>query len=675
MTNNQVSQQENKQEAVHQPTIEQLNEAEIHKFRQLKHPVVRGILYVILGLMPLAGILYILRIHQYLGISLYGAQYIGLFLGLVLSAIFIGVPATKKSPRDRVPWYDWILAALGLYGGLYLLIYYPQIVMKLGIVTTGRFILSVIVVILILEAIRRALGNLLVIVVLVFISYAFLAPYLPGVLQGSRTPVDQLFNYLYLDPNSMLNLLNIAASIALSFLLFGQVLLFFKGGDIMNDFALSLFGRYRGGPAKGAIVGSSLVGTITGGPVVNVMLTGSVTIPLMKRSGYTAAQAGAVESVASTGGQIMPPVMGVAAFIIAETLGIRYAEVALAALIPAIMYYLCLFFQVDFAAGRMGLKPLDKADLPSLRKVFRTGWIILPIMFSLIYFLFIKGLSPSTSGLYATAIAVIFLGLQKSVRQTMLRQIPKIFVETGKMLTDIGIVIAAAGLIVGITGITGLGFNMGFVLSSFAEYGLFPLLLMCAIVSVILGMGMPSVAAYSLVAVLVAPTLVELGVHPLAAHLFVFYFSIVSNFTPPVALACFAAGPIAKESPHKIGFQAMKYGIVAYIVPFLFVYAPALILNPTEQLSMLEMAVIIATAIIGCMLLAMAVEGYSFRNMNAIKRIVLAVIALCLMLPTTMWSFAPMLNLIAFIGAALFIINELRLARKDKRIQAESIAS
>lgn len=675
MANNQLSQQEIQHEVANPPTIERLNEAEIHKFRQLKNPVVRGILYVNLGLMPLAGILYILRVHQHLGLSLYGAQYIGLFLGLVLSAIFLGVPATKNSPRDRVPWYDWILAALGLYGGLYLLIYYPQIVMKLGIITTGRFILSVIVVALILEAIRRVLGKLLLIVVLVFIVYAFVAPYLPGVFQGSRTPVDQLFNYLYLDPNSMLNLLNIAASIALSFLLFGQVLLFFKGGDIMNDFALSVFGRYRGGPAKGAIVGSSLVGTITGGPVVNVMLTGSVTIPLMKRSGYTAAQAGAVESVASTGGQLMPPVMGVAAFIIAETLGIRYAEVALAALIPAIMYYLCLFFQVDFAAGRMELKALDKEEIPSLRRVVKTGWVILPVMFSLIYFLFVKGYNPSTAGVYATGIAVIFLGLQKSVRQTMLRLFPKIFVETGKMLTDIGIVIAAAGLIVGITGITGLGFNMGFVLSSFAEYGLFFLLVMCAIVSVILGMGMPSVAAYSLVAVLVAPTLVELGIHPLAAHLFVFYFSIVSNFTPPVALACFAAAPIAKESPHKIGYQAMKYGIVAYIVPFLFVYAPALILNPTEQLSTLEMAVIIATAIIGCLLLAMAVEGYSFRNMNIVKRIVLAVIALSLMMPTTIWAFAPTLNLIAFVGAVLFIINELRLARKDKRVQAESIAS
>jgi TRAP transporter 4TM/12TM fusion protein len=673
MTNNQESHPEVENGQSHNPTIEQLNEAEIHKFRQIKNPIACAILYVILGLMPLAGILYILRIHQHLGISLYGAQYIGLFLGLVLSAIFLGVPASQKAPRDSVPWYDWILAALGLYGGLYLLIFYPDLVMKLGIVTTGRFILSVIVVLLILEAIRRALGNLLVIVVLVFISYAFVAPYLPGVFQGSRTPVDQLFNYLYLDPNSMLDLLNIAASIALSFLLFGQVLLFFKGGDIMNDFALSLFGRFRGGPAKGAIVGSSLVGTITGGPVVNVMLTGSVTIPLMKRSGYTAAQAGAVESVASTGGQIMPPVMGIAAFIIAETLGIPYAEVALAALVPAILYYLCLFFQVDFAAGRMGLKPLSKEDIPSFRKVVKTGWVMVPILFSLIYFLFIKGYSPSTSGLYATVIAVIFLGFQKSVRQTMLRQFPKIFVETGKLLTDIGIVIAAAGLIVGITGITGLGFNMGFLLSSFAEYGLFFLLVMCAIVSVILGMGMPSVAAYSLVAVLVAPTLVELGVHPLAAHLFVFYFSIVSNFTPPVALACFAAGPIAKESPHKIGYQAMKYGIVAYIVPFLFVYAPALILKPEESVSGLEMVVIIATAIIGCMLLAMAVEGYSFRLMGGVKRIILGAIAICLLLPTTIWEIASLLNLIAFILAILFLINEWRLAQKDKQIKGQSV--
>lgn len=397
--------------------LEKVEEIEFQKYRKFEGSFLKTLLSTNLALIPIVGILYILGIHQKLGLSIYTEQYIGIFLGLVLCAVYLSVPATKRASKTKIPWYDWILAALGLNAGLYILFFYPTIVMGMGTVTTNRFILSVMAVLLIMEAIRRLLGKGLLIVVLVFLFYGYFAPYFPGIFKGSSTPVDQLFNYMYLDSNSLLNLLAIAATIALSFIFFGQILLYFGGADILNNFAISAFGRFRGGPAKGSILGSSLVGTITGGPVANVILTGSVTIPLMKKSGYSSEEAGAVESVASTGGQIMPPVMGVAAFIIAETLGVPYADVALAALIPALFFYLCLFFQVDFIAGKKGIKRMEKKDIPLMVNVLKKGWMVIPTLASLIYLLFFLGYSPQISGLYASVVGIVFLSFQKEIRK------------------------------------------------------------------------------------------------------------------------------------------------------------------------------------------------------------------------------------------------------------------
>lgn len=628
------------------------------KFRKIKNRPAAILLQVFLFAIPFAGILFILGVHQYMGISLYMEQFIGLFLALMLSSIFMAIPAGKESSRDRVPWYDCILAALGFVVGMYIAIFYPQIILTFGYVTPERIILSVIAVLLVLEAIRRTVGLSMVIVVLCFLFYGFFAPYFPGVLKGTHTSTDQLFNYLYLDPNSLINMLSIAATLALAFLLFGQILLEFKGGEILNNFAVSAFGRFRGGPAKAAVVGSSLVGTITGGPVTNVMLTGTVTIPLMKRNGYTAAQAGAVESVASTGGQIMPPVMGIAAFIIAETLGVPYSEIALAALVPAVLYYVCLFVQVDLIAGRDGFSRMNRDELPSLRLILRTGWMIIPAFAVLIYTLFILGYTPAASGLYACLFAIIFLLVQKEVRVNFIGKLFKVFVDTGKTMLDIGVVLSAAGLVVGITGITGLGFNLALMLSKLAEDGLFILLVVSAIVSVILGMGMPSVAAYTLVAVLVAPAIVKLGVDPVAAHLFVFYFSIISNFTPPVALACFTAAPIAQESPHKIGYRAMRLGLVGYIVPFMFVYAPELLLRLKGHNTAIGVTSTIVTAVIACVLLAMAVEGFIFQRVNISKRIALTILSFCLFLPISAFQYSWLVNIVAFILSALIIAAE-----------------
>lgn len=652
------------------PQPSTIEELEFGKYRNLKNPFLKAFLNIVLITIPIIGVLYVLGIHQRLGLSIYTEQYIGLFLALILCATFLIVPATKNASRDKVPWYDLILSAVGLYAGLYIVLYYPEIVLNMGFVTTERFVLSVIAIVLILEAIRRILGLALLIIVAVFLSYGFLAPYLPGVLKGSYVPPEQLFNYLYFDPSSMLNLLNIAATIGLVFILFGQVLLHFGGGDMLNNIALSLFGRYRGGPAKGAIVGSSLVGSITGSPVTNVLLTGSVTIPLMKKNGYTSTQAGAIEAVASTGGQIMPPVMGIAAFIIAETLGLPYSEIALAAIIPALLFYICLFLQVDLIAGRDGISRLSKENIPVFKKIIRTAWMIIVPLAALIYFLFIQGYSPSVSGVYASGIAIIILSFQKSILKKWLKLFYNIFLDTGRTMIEIGLVLGAAGLVVGITGITGLGFNIGYILTSVAEYGLLVLLIMSAAVSIVLGMGMPSVAAYTLVAVLVAPTIVQFGVDPLAAHLFVFYFAILSNFTPPVAMSCFAAAPIAQESPHKIGFRAMRLGLVAYIVPFLFVYAPEMLLRSESTVHWTSTAITIFTALAACYFLAIAVEGYFIQKLSNVKRFLAVILAASLFLPHSLWEYSGVVNLVGLILAVLFLLNEKRRKKESDPVLA-----
>lgn len=645
---------------------EETNDIKKKKTRDIKNPFVRNIWMIILALLPISGVLYLLSIHEYFQIFIYKEQYVGWFLALMLSGIFLGVPAGNRASREKIPWYDWILAALGFNAGIYMLIFYPQILDSFGQVTLIRYILSIIAVLLILEGIRRVIGKALLIIVGVFLFYGLFSEYFPGILRGSRTSKDILFNYLYLDANSLISLLSIASTIALTFILFGQLLLHFGGGDILNRIAIALFGRFRGGTAKAAVVGSSFVGSITGDSVSNVTLTGSVTIPLMKKNGFSSTQAGAIEAVSSTGGQIMPPIMGIASFIIAETLGIPYSHVAIAALIPAIMFYIALFLQVDFMAGRIGLPRLSKEEIPSFKKAIKAGWVVAPPFLILIYLLFFKGYTPPLAGLYSTLAGFVFLGFQKDFRNKIMRLLIATFINTGKVLLEIGIILSAAGLVLGITGVTGLGFNISLILSEVGAFGLFPLLIICAIASIILGMGMPSVAAYTLVAILVAPSIVEFGVDPLSAHMFVFYFSVISNFTPPVALACFAAAPIAGANPHAIGFKAMGLGIVAYIVPFMFIYSPEILLSAEGQ--NWSIGYIVSTLIIlpALYFLAGSVEGYILQKMGLLKRIFAALLSLGLLFPASIWDLHWIIKTTSFILMILFIYNEWRIKHNHK---------
>jgi TRAP transporter 4TM/12TM fusion protein len=607
----------------------------------------------LLVVVPILGILAILNVPASLNLTFYEEQYTGLFMGLVYALCFLGVRAGPNVANEGVPLYDWLLALIGLGCGLYIFIFFPRIAATLGWVTTDRVIVGGLFILVTLEALRRVTGPLLVVVVVAFLAYAFVAPHMPGPLKGSPTQISDLINYLYLDGNNGLGLIRIAATIGLAFILFGQVLSTFGGGQMINDIVVSVCGTMRGGPAKAAVIGSSLVGTVTGGAATNVMLTGVVTIPLMIKSGFRAVYAGAVESVASTGGQIMPPVMGIAAFLIADNLGRPYSQVALAAAVPAILYYIGLFVQIDLAAAREGRLGLPRSELPPIGRAVVSGWLIFPIFGFLIFIIMGLGYEPATSGVYATALAFLLLLFHRAARAGMLRKIIFCLADTSRNIIAITIVLAAAGLIVGVTNITGLGFNMALALSNIGSQSLLLLLVTSAVVCIILGMGMPTVAAYTLVAILVAPAMVKAGASPMSAHLFILFFAVVSNFTPPVALACYAASAIARADATQIGWVAMRLGLAAYVVPFLFVLSPSLILEGDPWMVVAS----VITALLGMPLLAAALESYLFHPLSSVARAFCGLLGILLLVPVDTSNYLTELaNLIGLVGATVFAI-------------------
>jgi TRAP transporter 4TM/12TM fusion protein len=459
--------------------------------------------------------------------------------------------------------------------------------------------------------------------------YALFTFLFPGRLYGKGVTWPRLATFLYLDPQGILGIaIEVAATVVFAFVFFGQALFRTGGGEFFTDSAMALMGHFRGGPAKVAVLASSLFGTISGSAVANVVTTGSVTIPLMKKTGYPPHFAGAVEATASSGGQIMPPVMGAAAFIMATFLGISYAKVAISAAIPAILYYLAVFIQVDLEAAKNGLRGLPSNLLPKLLVVFRKGWPFFIPLSVLIYTLFILRVEADKAGLYTTASVFLICCIRRENRLN-LKKIARILKETGEGMLEIGVISSAAGLIIGIVSLTGLGFTFSQVLVNLAGGSTLLLLILGAVGAIILGMGMTVTAAYILMVILIAPALIQLGVAPLNAHMFVFYFAVMSFLTPPICLAVYAAASLAGADMMKTAFQAIKLGIAAYIVPFLFAYHPSLLL----QGNIIEVIHAVITAIIGISLVAIGIEGFLFRKLNWVKRVLLILGGLGCMIP------------------------------------------
>ena len=597
----------------------------------------------LLALLTAAGALWVLEAHTWLPRAVFKEQYLGLFLALALGAAFIATRAGRRAPLDRVPWYDWALAAAGLAVGLYVGVLYPTIAYQLGIITWDKVTFGALAVLLVLEATRRLVGWVMVGLGAVFILYAKLAYLLPGLLEAKSTTWSRIVVYLYLDTNGLLGLpVAVTATVVVTFILFGQVLYACGGDRFLTDIAMVVMGRFRGGPAKVSVGASSLFGTVSGSAVSNVVVDGPITIPMMKRAGYAPHLASAIEAVASTGGQLMPPVMGVAAFLIAEFLAVPYGDVAVAAVIPALLYYLALFVQVDLEAAKHGLTGLARAELPRAGAVFRSGSGFLVPIAVLFYTLMIDNWEPGKAGMSAVVATVIVGALRRTERLTLARLLGAM-VETGRILLDIAAITAVAGLVIGSLQLSGLGFKFSALLVNMAGGSSLALLALSAIVCIVLGMGMPTAVVYVMLAVLVGPALVQLGIPPLGAHLFLFYFGMLSMITPPVCLATFAAASIGGADFMKTGWAGMRLGIVAYVVPFLFAYHPALLM----QGSVVDVGLAVATAVIGVALLSVACVGYLFRPMGWGRRAGFGLAGLLLLPPpsSAWWLLANVVGL------------------------------
>jgi len=633
------------------------------KLRELTG-VARWILRILRLGIPVAGILFVLDVQSYLSISMYTEQYMGLFLALTLGSIFLSIPAKKGSVRNRVPWYDMVLCAAALVVGLYVTILYPRLIMEVAYPSTDKLVLGILAIVVALEATRRTVGWSLVIVALAFLLYARFNHYMPEPFLATGAPWGKLAISLYLDSDGILGMPTLVIStMVFAFIAFGQVLFLTGGGQFLTDFAMAIMGRFRGGSAKVAIVASSLFGMISGSAVANVATVGVVTIPMMKKSGYRAEVAAGIEAVASTGGQIAPPVMGIAAFLMAEMLSIPYAEVALAAIVPALLYYIALFTQVDLEAARHGLRGLPTEQLPSVAKIAGIGWIFLVPLAVVVYTLFFLNFEAGKCGIAGAATALVMSLFRRETRPG-LRRLFQILESTGAAMVDLGAIGATVGLVIGSIAISGVGFTFSNMIVSIGENSLILLLLLTAVTGIILGMGLPTGAVYILLAVLVGSALEKLGVQPLAAHMFIFYFGMLSMITPPVCLATYTAASIAGADHLKTALHGMRLGVIAYIVPFIFVYSPALLLKGPP----LTIALGIVTAIAGAVILGIAFTGFLFRNLGWGVRVLLTAGAVALLIPpggaiAMSWEF----NLVGAAVVAALIAWEWRQRGKGQR--------
>ncbi len=592
----------------------------------------------------------------------YTEQFLAAMLALGLALTFLHYRAARGT-GGPVPWFDWVAALLALGLGGYVALVYPVLVEQLAYAPRRGVAVAAALFLLVLEGLRRTAGWALTLIVIAFVIYAFFGSALPGLFAARELHVARALTQLMLDPSALLGTpLLVAATIVVAFVLFGTLLTACGGATFFTGLALALMGRYRGGAAKIAIVGSSLFGSISGSAVSNVVSTGIVTIPLMRQGGFPAATAAGIEAVASTGGQLMPPIMGASAFLLAEFLEIPYREVVLAAATPAILYYVALFVQADLRAARAGIERVPPERIPPLRGALRGGWVFLVPFAVLIAALFWWNLPPGTAAVYAAA-SVVVLAYARRTERPGWRVVPAALVETGKAVVDILMITAAAGLIIGVLNISGLSFGLTLVLVQFGETSLAALLLIAAALSIVLGMGMPTVGVYVLLAALVAPALVKLGVEPLAAHLFVLYFGMMSMITPPVAIAAFAAATLSGAPPMRTCWEAMRFGWTAYIIPFLFVMAPSLIMQGSLPAFLLAAC----TAVAGVSLVTVGAVGYLLRPLGPLARVGFVLSGAAMTIPAGAFTGAVLTDVLGALLGAVLVIRELHARRVPRK--------
>ncbi|MHB8766794.1 MAG: TRAP transporter permease [Deferrisomatales bacterium] len=630
---------------------------------------VRAAIGVLASGLTLGSLAWAAELYRRVGLQLYNEQFIAAMYTAALALAFLHLPARSGVPRPRVPWYDLLAAGLALAAGGYLAVRYPKLVDLILLRPVDAVAVGTTMILLTLEALRRATGKILVGIVAVFLLYGLFGNLVPGQLAGRAQDWRRLAGYLVFDVNGVLGTpLLVATTIIVTFIWFGNLLSITGGSQFFTEAALVGMGRFRGGSAKIAVVASALFGSISGSAVANVVATGIVTIPMIKRSGYPGYRAGAIEAVASTGGQLMPPVMGASAFLMAEFLQIPYGAVVMAALVPSVLYYIALFIQVDLEAAKAGITRVPQEEIPEARSVL-AGWHFVVPFVLLVVGLFRYNLQPETAVLSAVvALLVLSFLFGYRGRRPPVGQLLASLRDTGLAVLDLVLICAGAGMVIGVLAISGLGFGLTMALVKVGGGHLLLLLLLSAVVCIILGMGLPTVGVYVLLAALVAPALVQVGIHPVAAHLYVMYFGMMSMITPPVALAAYAAAGIAQADPMRTGYEAVRLGWSAYIVPFLFVTAPNLILIGQP----FHIALAVLTAVMGVWIASIGVVGYFQRTLSLVHRAAFFAAGVLALIPATAFPGAVYTDLVGVAAGAVLIVREILAARGQRAPAAEA---
>ncbi|GAX91233.1 TRAP transporter permease [Effusibacillus lacus] len=610
---------------------ETMNQAEIQKLiseydRESSFREVSGAVRWFVTLFAIAFTLYQLSISTFLLVPDQIARAVHLAFGLGL--IFLLFPFRKVTSRHSIPIWDWILALLGVGVGLYWLIEYEGLVQRVGDYTNTDFIIGGLTILLVMEAARRVVGWPIVIIAGTFLLYALYGKYLPGFFTYRGVTIERLISHMYYTTEGILGVpLGVSASFIFLFILFGAFLEKTGVGDYFNDLALAIAGKRIGGPAKVTVFSSALQGTISGSSVANVVQSGAFTIPLMKRLGYRSEFAAGVEASSSTGGQIMPPIMGAAAFLMAEFIGVPYWDIAKAAAIPAILFFAGIWMMVHFEARKTGLRGLTEEEMPNRKEVFKKIYLLLPIV--VIIVASSVGVTPIRSALYGI-VSTVFVGAFRKETRMSLKDILIAFENGAKAALGVVAATACAGIIVGVVTLTGLGLKFANGLLDLAGGLIIPTLILTMIASLILGMGVPTTANYIITSTIAAPAIIALGYPALSAHMFTFYFGIVADITPPVALAAFAASGIARSKPIRTGVESTRLSISAFIIPYIFVFAPEILLVDT---TFGEATWMFVKAFIGMLGVSAGLIGFWLRRMPGWERIITVAAGLLLIVP------------------------------------------
>lgn len=617
--------------------------------------LLRGYLIAIIVI----GVAWILDLTRFVGVSLIAAEWMGPLLGIGIAAAFLKYP---YAARPTIP--EVIAGIAGICCWMWMSMNYNDWIIDISGYTAEKYIPAIVALSLLIEALRKSAGLPITVLVGVLLLYGFFGYLLPVPLQAEQLRPESFVMYLYADTNGVPGLvIQVVGTLVLAFVIFGRLMDFSGAIQFFTNLALAFMGHKRGGPAKVAVVASSIFGSINGTAVGNVMSTGIVTIPLMKRSGFKAHAAAAIEAVASNGGQLAPPVMGATAFLIAEFLGVSYVTVVLAALVPALLYYVCLFLQVDAMAAREQLEGLSGDQLPQARATLRDGWVFLIPLGVLIYLLFGLGFDPAYSAMAAVAVLLV-LTVIRNRKMLSPGELQEIVVGAGESMLPLIAIAGGAGIVIGVMNSTGLGFSLSILLNEIgSNAGILAMLALTALISIVLGMGMPTTAIYVVLSVVLAPALIQMGITDMAAHLFIFYFGLLSFLTPPVAIASFVAAGLAGSNMWTTSWEGVKLATVAYLLPFLWCFNEALLLDGTVP----EIFYAISTALVAAFLIARGMQAQGARSYTALS----FAAALGIGGATIWFGSGSYLNLIAIsAGAALIYVVD---RQKSGRQTAESV--